>query len=157
MKLYNICVRPAIMADVDTIADFNAAMARETEGVDLPRQRLKNGVTSVFEDSTKGFYVVAECDGKAVGQAMITYEWSDWRNGMFWWIQSVYVLPRYRKIGVFRSLFEYIERMAESASNVCGFRLYVDKNNYLAKQAHESLGMEKSHYELYEMPLNNPG
>ena len=84
---------------------------------------------------------------------MITYEWSDWRNGVFWWIQSVYVLPSYRRAGVFRSLFEYIKRMAENTSNVCGLRLYVHKNNHLAKQAYESLNMEQSHYELYEMPI----
>ena len=154
MKPHNVCVRRATAADVDTIVEFNVAMARETEDITLPRQRLINGVASVFEDNTKGFYILAECGGKVVGQTMITYEWSDWRSGIFWWIQSVYVLPSYRRIGVFRSLFEYIKRMAESASNVCGLRLYVDKNNQTAKQAYESLGMEGSSYELYEMSLD---
>jgi GNAT superfamily N-acetyltransferase len=128
-------------------------MARETENIDLSRQQLTNGVNSVLEDSTKGFYVLAECDGRIVGQAMITYEWSDWRNATFWWIQSVYVLPSHRRMGVFRSLFEYIKRVAENASNVCGLRLYVDRSNHPAKQAYESMGMGESHYELYEMSL----
>ena len=153
MKRYTICIRRATMADIDTIIHFNTEMARETENIDLPRQRLKNGIAAVFEDSTRGFYVVAECNGRVVGQVMITYEWSDWRNGVFWWIQSVYVLPSYRRTGVFRSLFEYIKCMAENASNVCGLRLYVDRDNHQAKQAYQSLGMARSHYELYETPL----
>ena len=107
MKSKEIHIRRAAKADADTIVTFNAEMARETEDLALPRKRLTNGVNAMFDDSAKGFYVLAECDGKVVGQAMITYEWSDWRNGTFWWIQSVYVLPQYRRMGVFRSLFEY--------------------------------------------------
>ena len=154
MERHTIHIRRAKVTDIDTIVDFNAAMGRETENVILPRQRLKSGVTAIFEDSTKGFYIMAECDGKVVGQIMINYEWSDWRNATFWWVQSVYVLPGYRRAGGFRSLFEHIKHMAENASNVCGFRLYVEKNNHLAKQAYEGLGMEESHYELYEMLLD---
>ena len=154
MESHSVRVRRATIADVDTIVDFNTAMARETENIILPRQRLTDGVTSVFEDSTKGFYVVAESDGRVVGQMMITYEWSDWRNGVFWWIQSVYVLSSHRRMGVFRSLFEHIKCMAESASNVCGLRLYVASENHPAKQAYQNLDMEKSHYELYEMSFD---
>ena len=154
MENHAIRVRRATGSDIDTIVDFNMAMAKETEGMELPRQRLRKGVTAVFEDSTRGFYIVAECSGRIVGQTMITYEWSDWRNGVFWWIQSVYVLPRYRKVGIFRSVFHHIKTMAETAPNVCGFRLYVDRDNRPAKMAYDSLGMERSHYELYEMALD---
>ncbi len=153
MQSDNIHIRRAMKADVDTIVSFNIEMARETEDLALPRPRLTDGVNAMFEDITKGFYVIAECDGKVVGQAMITYEWSDWRNGIFWWIQSVYVLPQYRRIGVFRSLFEHIKLIAEKASDVCGLRLYVEKNNHAAKQTYESLGMAESHYDIREMLL----
>jgi len=151
MQNHSIRVRRATIADVDTIVDFNAAMAQETENIILQRQRLTDGVKSVFEDSTKGFYVVAESDGAVVGQMMVTYEWSDWRNGVFWWIQSVYVRSSHRRTGVFRSLFEYVKCLAESAPNVCGLRLYVASDNQSAQQVYQSLNMKKSHYELYEM------
>lgn len=154
MEHHFVRVKRATIADVDTIVDFNTAMARETENIILPRQRLTDGVTSILEDSTKGFYVVAESDGRVVGQMMITYEWSDWRNGFFWWIQSVYVLSSHRRMGVFRSLFEYVKRMAENELNVCGLRLYVASENHPAKQAYQNLDMEKSHYELYEMSFD---
>jgi len=154
MQHQSIRVRRAITTDIGTIVDFNAAMARETENIILPRQRLTDGVTSVFEDSTKGFYVVAESDGAVVGQMMITYEWSDWRNSVFWWIQSVYVLSSHRRIGVFRSLFEYVKRLAERAPDICGLRLYVASDNQSAQQVYQSLNMKKSHYELYEMSFD---
>jgi len=146
-------IRRGTIDDADTIVRFNMEMARETENIALSPHKLKKGVASVFEDSSKGFYVIAECDGDVVGQALITHEWSDWRNSFFWWIQSVYVVPDYRRTGVFRAIFEHIKRAAESASNVCGLRLYVDKNNHIAKRTYESLGMERSHYELYEILL----
>ncbi len=153
MESDTIRVRHAVEADVDTIVNFNIEMARETEGIALPRSRLTDGVNAVFADKTKGFYIVAECDDKVVGQAMITYEWSDWRNSTFWWIQSVYVLPQYRRTGVFRALFRHIKLMAERTSDVCGLRLYVEQSNHTAKRVYESLGMEECHYDLREMPL----
>lgn len=153
MKNSNIRVRPGTIADIDTIVEFNMSMARETEDINLQRERLRDGVTEVFEDSARGFYILAECDGRIVGQTMITYEWSDWRNAVFWWVQSVYVLPAYRRLGIFRTIFENIKLMAEEAANVCGFRLYVDKDNHLAKQAYRRLGMNSSHYELYEIEI----
>jgi len=152
MGLNEISVRQATRNDIDIIVHFNSEMAYETENIILSQQKLANGVTAVFEDSTKGFYIVAECDGAVVGQAMITYEWSDWRNAIVWWIQSVYILPDYRKIGVFRSIFEQIKLLAKE-SNACGLRLYVDKDNIIAKKAYKNLGMEESHYDLYEMML----
>jgi GNAT superfamily N-acetyltransferase len=154
MRHQSIQVRRAAIADVDTIVDFNAAMAWETENIILPRQRLTDGVNAVFEDSKKGFYVVAESDGTVVGQMMITYEWSDWRNAVFWWIQSVYVLSSHRRIGVFRALFEYVKYLAESAPDVCGLRLYVASGNQPAQQVYQSLNMKKSHYEIYEMSFD---
>ena len=146
-------IRRAVKTDVDTIVSFNIEMARETEGIALPRPRLIDGVNAMFADKTKGFYIVAECAGEIVGQIMITYEWSDWRNGTFWWIQSVYVLPQYRRMGVFRALFRHVKLMAEETADVCGLRLYVEQNNHTAKQTYESLGMEECHYDLREMSL----
>ena len=152
MKNRKIYIRQATRNDIDIIVRFNSEMAYETENIILSQQKLVKGVTAVFDDSTKGFYIVAECDGTVVGQAMITYEWSDWRNAIVWWIQSAYILPDYRKIGVFRSIFEQIKLLAKE-SNACGLRLYVDKDNIIAKKAYKNLGMEESHYDLYEMML----
>jgi len=153
MGLNEFGIRKATRNDIDIIVHFNSEMAHETENIKLSQQILTKGVTAVFDDSTKGFYIVAECDGTVVGQAMITYEWSDWRNAIVWWIQSVYILPDYRKIGVFRSIFEKIKLLAKE-SNACGLRLYVDRDNIIAKKAYNNLGMEESHYDLYE--VNNP-
>lgn len=154
MGIDAVRIRRAEGTDVDTIADFNTEMARETENIVLPRLRLVNGIKALLEDISKGFYVMAEFNGKPVGQVMITYEWSDWRNGTFWWIQSVYVLPQYRRMGVFRALFHHIKLTAEEATDVCGLRLYVEQGNHTAKQTYESLGMEESHYDLREIMLS---
>jgi ribosomal protein S18 acetylase RimI-like enzyme len=152
MNEIKITIRRSTPNDIQTIVNFNMEIARETENINLSHQKLTDGVIALFEDDKKGFYIVAECDGSVVGQTMITYEWSDWRNSIFWWIQSVYVLPDYRKIGVFRSIFEQIKSMA-TQSNVCGLRLYVVKDNTIAKKAYQSLGMNESHYDLYEMTI----
>jgi len=152
MKEGKIYIRKATQDDANIIVRFNSEMAHETESIVLSQQKLNKGVIAVFEDSTKGFYIVAECDGVVVGQAMITYEWSDWRNAIIWWIQSVYVLPDYRKAGVFRSIFEQIKSLAQE-SNACGLRLYVDESNTIAKKAYKNLGMKESHYDLYEMMI----
>jgi len=149
-----IQVRRAKPDDIETIVRFNTELAYDTENIVLSRQTLLDGVTAMFEDPLKGFYVIAECDGVVVGQTMITYEWSDWRNAIFWWVQSVYVLPDYRKIGVLRSIFEQIKSLAME-SNVCGLRLYVYKDNNVAKKAYQSLGMKESHYDFYEMMLGS--
>ncbi|MBD3182608.1 GNAT family N-acetyltransferase [Candidatus Poribacteria bacterium] len=149
-KIQNIIIRKANIADVDTIANFNMAMAKETEGINLCAKTLKSGVKSVFEDENRGFYIVAECDSKVVGQLLITFEWSDWRNGVFWWIQSVYVEPGYRQNGVFKSLFEHLRNLADNIPDVVGFRLYVHKNNYIARKTYEKLGMSGLRYDIYE-------
>jgi len=148
----NIVIRYAKLSDVDAIVQFNLEMAYETEGISLSIEKLTDGVKAVFDDNTKGFYVIAESDDKPVGQALVTYEWSDWRNAIFWWIQSVYVVPEYRGAGIFKAIFTYIRSTAES-SNVCGIRLYVERNNHIAKSVYKRLGMEESHYDLYELML----
>ncbi len=144
-------IRIANPADADSLVEFNQAMALETEGKRLDPQILKSGVTAVFQDDRKGFYAVAENDGKIVGGLMITFEWSDWRNAWFWWIQSVYITPELRGQGVYRRLYEFVINEAETQGDVCGFRLYVEKENTRAQKVYEKLGMETSHYLMYEM------
>lgn len=143
-------IRPAVAADVETIARCNCAMAVETERLELDLERVTAGVGAVLEDSAKGSYWVAESDGRVVGQLMVTYEWSDWRNGVFWWVQSVYVDPDHRGRGVYRALYEETLMRAREAGNVCGLRLYVERDNERAKKAYRSQGMEATEYEMWE-------
>ena len=144
-------IRQTTIADAPVITRFNALLATETEQITLDQDRLRKGVEALLRDPTKGFYIVAESNNVIVGQLMITYEWSDWRNGMFWWIQSVYVEKEARGSGVFKTLFEYIHTLAKKTPDVCGLRLYVEKKNTHAKQTYERLAMHSSHYEMYEM------
>jgi ribosomal protein S18 acetylase RimI-like enzyme len=146
-----VSVRLAAPGDVETIARFNQAMAQETERRTLDPDRLRRGVRAVLEDASKGRYWVAESDGRLVGQLLITFEWSDWRNGAFWWIQSVYVDPEFRGCGVFRSLYEHVAREAQAAPGVCGLRLYVEQDNRRAQEAYERLGMKRTPYLIYEV------
>ena len=143
-------VRTAEMKDAAALVAFNQAMALETEGKSLDAPTLKNGVEAVFRDENKGFYVVAEIEDKIAGGLMVTFEWSDWRNSWFWWIQSVYVLPEFRGTGVYRKLYEFVLKKADKRSDVCGFRLYVETENLHAQQVYEKLGMDKSHYLMFE-------
>ncbi len=149
-----IAVRPAHRQDLDTLVAFNAAMALETERRVLDRQRLRCGVEAVLASSARGFYVVAEThaehEPRVVGQLMVTYEWSDWRNGTFWWIQSVYVEPQWRRRGVLRSLHEHILRETRARPDVCGVRLYVEADNTAAQTAYERLGLAASTYRIFE-------
>jgi GNAT superfamily N-acetyltransferase len=149
----NITIRLANSSDAPIIAQFNAAMAKETEGIELHDEHLRKGVEALFLDSSKGLYYVAEVENKIVGQLLITYEWSDWRNATFWWIQSVYVFPEYRNRGIFRALYRYVESLARNRGDVCGLRLYVEKGNNRACLAYETLGMKKSHYEMMEIDI----
>lgn len=146
-------LRPATVADLATLADFNQAMARETEARELPRAPLEAGIAALLQDPTKGFYLLAERDGLVVGQLMITYEWSDWRNATFWWIQSVHVAADHRRTGVYTALHREIERRAREAG-ACGLRLYVERDNARAQATYEHLGMSRSRYELYETKLD---
>lgn len=143
-------IRLAENRDASALIEFNQAMALETEGKNLDAQTLKSGVGAVFQDEKKGFYVVAEENGQIIGGLMITFEWSDWRNAWFWWIQSVYILPDFRGRGIYRRLYEFVKELAASAENVCGFRLYVEKENTRAQKVYEKLGMKQSHYLMFE-------
>jgi len=146
-----LAIRPALPADAAIIASYNAAMARETEHLELDGSRLAHGVAAVLRDPSKGLYFLAEADGAIAGQMMITFEWSDWRNVVFWWIQSVYVHPDHRNRGVFRRLYEHVLAEARSQEGVCGLRLYVERGNAGAQQVYQRLGMKRASYEFYEV------
>jgi ribosomal protein S18 acetylase RimI-like enzyme len=143
-------IRLAQKTDAAALVEFNQAMALETEGKRLDSKILKSGVEAVFADEKKGFYVVAEDENEIVGALMVTFEWSDWRSNWFWWIQSVYILPNVRGRGIYRLLYEFVKRKAEESGSVCGFRLYVEKENVRAQKVYEKLGMDESHYLMYE-------
>lgn len=143
-------IREATLADAATIAANNSKMAMETEGRSLAPDVVGPGVAALLKDSQMGRYWVAEAEGQTVGQLMVTYEWSDWRNGMLWWIQSVYVDSGYRRRGVFSALYRHVESLASAESRVCGIRLYVEKENRRAQQTYEALGMTKPNYVVME-------
>jgi GNAT superfamily N-acetyltransferase len=147
----NIIVREGTRQDTDDILRFQQEMAAETEGKVLDEARLRCGITAIFDSSEKGFYLVAEVRGCLVGSLLITYEWSDWRNATFWWIQSVFVDANWRRMGVYRSMHGYLFRVAGCRVDICGIRLYVERANKIAKQTYKDLGMAKSHYDLYEI------
>jgi ribosomal protein S18 acetylase RimI-like enzyme len=143
-------IRQASITDADTIADFNIEMARETENKCLHDHVIRQGVTALLKNPALGFYVVVEAGEELAGSLMITTEWSDWRNGIFWWIQSVYVRPEHRRTGIYRSLYRHVKDLAESDANVCGFRLYVERENVIAQATYKALGMEETAYLLFE-------
>jgi GNAT superfamily N-acetyltransferase len=143
-------IREADIRDIEALIEFNQAMAMETEGKRLETNMLAQGVAAVFDDPNKGFYVVADSDGRIAGGLMVTFEWSDWRNKWFWWIQSVYVLPDFRGQAVYRKLYDFVKQKAAEAGNVCGFRLYVEHDNKRAQHVYETVGMAASHYLMYE-------
>ena len=143
-------IRLAEKDDIHALVGFNQAMALETEGKTLEASVLEPGVAAVFEDANKGFYVVADDGGLAVGGLLITYEWSDWRNRWFWWIQSVYILPEFRGRSIYRQMYAFVKQLARARGGVCGFRLYVEKANVHAQKVYEQLGMHESHYLAYE-------
>lgn len=146
-----LTVRQAEYADWQSLVNFNQAMAQETESKSLDQVILTKGVQSLLNDPDKGFYLVAvNQHGELAGSLMVTFEWSDWRNATFWWIQSVYVIPEARRTGVYSALYEKVKSLGEGAENVCGFRLYVEKENLTAQSAYEKLGMHESHYLMYE-------
>ncbi|HJL40122.1 MAG TPA: GNAT family N-acetyltransferase [Myxococcales bacterium LLY-WYZ-16_1] len=142
-------VRTATGADGTALVEGNQAMARETEGVELDPQTLRAGVEAVFQDPHKGRYYVAERDGAVVGQLLVTWEWSDWRNRWVWWIQSVYVWPAFRQQGVYRSLYRHVDAEARLAG-AAGIRLYVEVDNVRAQAVYRRLGMDGEHYRLFE-------
>ena len=149
-------VRDATQADLEFIARANSALAAESEGQALDHALLLPGIRAVLDDPTLGRYYLAEIAGRPVGQLMTTYEWSDWRNGVFLWIQSVYVLPANRGAGVFRALFRHLERLAQADPKICGIRLYVDRGNVRAEQVYARLGLHRSNYAVMETVYRGP-
>ena len=145
-----ITVRDALDADAPTITDFNLRMALETEGKALDPALLSRGVVAALRDPKLGRYFVGIADGCIVGQVLVTYEWSDWRNGLIWWLQSVYVEPAARRRGVFRALFRHVQDLAASEPGVVGLRLYVENRNEHAMATYERLGMEDAGYRVLE-------
>lgn len=145
-----LTIRPAVVADAPLIVEFNRRMAEETEGKALDLKRLKAGVVAALADPHKAVYFMAERDGGVVGQLMITREWSDWRNGWFWWIQSVYVREDARREGIFRSLYEHVREAARQDAEVIGLRLYVERENRGAQQTYQRLDMKETGYLLFE-------
>ncbi len=142
--------RDANANEATAIVEFQLAMAMETEGMRLDRAVCSAGVAAVFADPTKGRYFVAELDGQIVASLMITFEWSDWRNGNVWWIQSVYVVPENRGGGIFGGLYRHVQELARQDSSVRGLRLYVDKRNARAQKVYTRLGMNGDHYQVFE-------
>ena len=146
-----IYVRPATVDDLNFLVHGNAAMALETEALKLDQDRLRQGVQALFEDPARGVYYIAEVAGQLAGQMLITYEWSDWRNGNFWWIQSVFVEPQFRGQGVFRALYQHVDALARTGQNVCGLRLYVENENSRAQATYDKCGMKRTHYQMFEV------
>ena len=148
-------IRDATPRDGAIIASNNSALAEESESHTLDPDVLSAGVLSILDDSTKGRYWVAELHQEVIGQIMVTYEWSDWRNGMLWWIQSVYVHPEHRRGGVFSSLYRHVESAARDAA-ARGMRLYVDHDNSNAQDTYKAMGMMTSNYEVMEVIFGEP-
>ena len=145
-----LSIRPARPADQSLLAANNQAMAEETESKRLDPAKLEAGVAAVLAKPSRGFYLLAERDGQVLGQLMVTFEWSDWLNADFWWIQSVYVVPTARRQGVYSALYHHLETKARQNERVCGLRLYTGHKNHPAQATYESLGMRPAHYRMYE-------
>ncbi len=150
-------IRNATPADAETIVRFNQQMAMETESKTLDPSRLRRGVDSALKRPDLCRYFLAEQHGRVIGQVMVTYEWSDWRDGVFWWLQSVYVDADCRRRGVFRALYRHLERLARRAPDVCGLRLYVENSNHQAATTYRRLGMSDSRYLVYEADWSESG
>src|SRR5581483_9730934 len=145
-----IVIRAAAPGDAEVITEYNRLMALETEHKALDRAVLERGVRAALADPARGRYVVAEDEGRVVGQLMVTYEWSDWRNGWFWWVQSVYVAAAARRRGVFRQLLAHVQAEARRAPDVIGIRLYVERENHAAQATYRGLGLEVTNYLVME-------
>jgi ribosomal protein S18 acetylase RimI-like enzyme len=144
-----ISIRKAVPEDAESIIYFQLCMAWETEMMKLVPEVVTKGVNEVFMDPSRGQYYIAENEGHRIASLLITYEWSDWRNCNVWWIQSVYVIPEFRRKGVFRKMYKYIVQLAEE-QDIAGLRLYVETKNDRAKKTYEALGMSSEHYNFYE-------
>lgn len=146
-----VAIRRARATDLEFLVDGNARMAAETEDRELDRELLAEGVAAVFGDAAKGTYYVADDGEEPIGQLLLTREWSDWRCGWFWWIQSVYVVPEARGRGVFAKLYGHVLGEARRDPEVCGLRLYVDEDNHAATAVYLRSGMTDAHYRVYEV------
>ena len=145
-----INVRRAAEPDIGQIVEFNLAMARESEDKGLDAETLQAGVAAVLAEPANGFYLMAEANGQPAGSLMVTTEWSDWRNGRFWWIQSVYVAAQFRRLGIYSRMHDQVRRAAQADGQCCGLRLYVEKHNAGAQATYAGLGMAPTHYDLFE-------
>ena len=152
----NVHIRDAVADDALLLARWAQAMAFETEGKQLSDGDILPGVARGIAEPTLARYFVAENDGKPVGTLMLTAEWSDWRNGLWWWIQSVYVAPEARRRGVYRALYAHVRALADADPGVCGLRLYVEKENLAAQRTYAALGMRDAHYLVFEQALSRP-
>jgi len=149
----DISVRKATVDDVAFIMASNLQMAAETEDVGLDPATLRKGIEYLLAHADEGLYLVAQSAGQPAGTLMVTFEWSDWRNGRFWWIQSVYVPAEFRRRGVYRAMHEAVRQLARQDPQVCGLRLYVERENHVAQQTYQDIGMAETHYRLYEEAL----
>ena len=147
-------VSKAQKSDIPEIIQFNINMAMETENKKLDEQTVTTGVNEVFNSPSLGYYIIVKDSSGILGCLMITYEWSDWRNGLFWWIQSVYVKKTYRRQGVFRKMYKFINERAIADKKCTGIRLYVENNNSIAQKVYKNLGMEETYYKLFEVDFN---
>lgn len=145
-----VTVRWAEPTDLETIIEFNCFLARESEGKELDLSLLRPGIAAALADRAKGPYLLAEEQGIILGQMAITFEWSDWRNGWFWWVQSVYVRPEARRRGVFTALFHHLEKEAGIDRTVIGIRLYVEEENHTAIQTYLKLNFKRTGYRVLE-------
>ena len=145
-----IRIREAAVTDAPPIIEFQQAMARETESIELDGAVVTRGVHAVFDDPSRGRYFVAEAAGEVIASLLITYEWSDWRNGNVWWIQSVYVRPAFRRRGIYARMYEHVKAIAERDANIRGIRLYVDRRNTPAQDVYRRCGMNGEHYLVFE-------
>jgi GNAT superfamily N-acetyltransferase len=145
-----LIIRAAQSQDIPTIVEFNLALAWETERKRLHVPTVQAGVAALLKDAQRGFYTLAEAEAKVVGQVLVTFEWSDWRNGWFWWLQSVYVRPEARRRGVFRALFHHLQQQAQRRGTVVGLRLYVERDNQIAHKVYAALGLQPTTYGVLE-------
>ena len=145
-----LVTRRASLDDLEVLLGFQQAMALETEGKRLEDDRVRAGLSAILEDAGRGTYLIAERAGQPLGCTMWTVEWSDWRNGWFWWIQSVYVEPAFRGQGVYRALHQEVRKQAARRPDICGLRLYVEQSNARAQQTYRSVGMDDTGYLVFE-------
>lgn len=145
-----ITIQKAVIENLEVLIDFQQRLALESESIRLNAETLRKGIMAMFADPAKGIYYIVKEEGQAIGCHMITYEWSDWRNGMVWWLQSVYVTETHRKKGIFKMMYDNLINIIKKDPQLIGLRLYVDKSNERALQVYKAMGMDGSHYTVYE-------